>query len=132
MKNLNTTKIDKEVDIVSMVQFKVMEGKADKALESLNNPVDIVEARANLVKVISKDSKLKKYIPLQTDVLDKILFLAFKENLEISQVLDLFVRKNTPLITLINLAADEALANAANRPANDPRYEPEIKNSKFG
>ena len=128
MKNLNTTKIDKEVDIVSMVQFKVMEGKADKALESLNNPVDIVEARANLVKVISKDSKLKKYIPLQTDALDKILFLAFKENLEIAQALDLFIRKNTSLIASARIDTVMLLGKVA----NNPSYDPEIKNSKFG
>jgi len=123
MKHINTNKIWNNFDVPSMVQFKVMEWKSSNTLESLNNPVDIVEARANLIKIILQDTRFKKYISLQTDVLDKILFLGFDENLRIEEAIDLFIRKNTSLIASVRIDAVLILGKLANRPS----YEPEVK-----
>ena len=98
MKNINTTKIWENFDVSAMIQFLIMEGKANKTLESLQNPVDIVEARLNLAKIIQKNNKFKEFLKLNDEILDKVLLFALNNNLSIVEALERFVRKNTSVI----------------------------------
>ena len=123
MKNINTNKIWSDFDRSAMVQFKIMEWKSENTLQSLKNPVDIVEARSSLSKYIIEVDKFKKYIPLDDKVLDNVLLVSFNQNLDIDEGIDLFIRKNTSLISATRIDAVMVLWKIA----NNPSYEPESK-----
>jgi hypothetical protein len=53
-------------------------------LESLNNPVDIVEARSVLSQLIlEKHKNFLNYFPLEDSILDKVLVFAFEKNISV-------------------------------------------------
>ena len=123
MKNINISNIPQSEEIQAFVQFKIMEWTAEKALNSLENPVDIVEARVKLAEIISSNGKFKNYLPLTDDVLDRVLALAFHENKEINKALEIFIRRHTSDIAKAKIDAVMGLWNIANNPA----YVPENK-----
>ena len=114
MKNINTTKIWENHDVSAMIQFLIMEGKANKTLESLQNPVDIVEARLNLAKIIQKNNKFKEFLKLNDEILDKVLLFALNNNLSIVEALERFVRKNTSVIAKTKIDTVMILGSIAN------------------
>ena len=114
MKNINTTKIWENFDVSAMIQFLIMEGKANKTLESLQNPVDIVEARLNLAKIIQKNNKFKEFLKLNDEILDKVLLFALNNNLSIVEALERFVRKNTSVIAKTKIDTVMILGSIAN------------------
>lgn len=123
MKNINISNIPQSEEIQAFVQFKIMEWTAEKALNSLENPVDIVEARVKLAEIISSNGKFKNYLPLTDDVLDRVLALAFHENKEINKALEIFIRRHTSHIAKAKIDAVMGLWNIA----NNPTYVPENK-----
>ena len=115
MRNINISNIPKSQEIQAYVQFKIMEWTAKKVLDSLGNPVDIVEARLKLAEIISTKWKYKKYFPLTDDILDKILAVSFKENINITKAIDLFIRKHTANIAKAKIDSVISLWNLANK-----------------
>ena len=129
MKNINTTKIWENFDVSAMVQFLIMEGKADKTLESLKNPVDIVEARSNLAKFIQENNRFKKFLKLNDKILDRVLLFAFNSNLDINDALEKFIRKNTPANAAAKIDTVMILgfiANNSYKPVNNIDFDKEI------
>ena len=129
MKNINTTKIWENFDVSAMVQFLIMEGKASRTLESLQNPVDIVEARLNLAKIIQENDKFKKFLKLDDKILDKVLLFAFNSNLKINEALERFIRKNTSIIAGAKINVVMVLGSRANNsynPVNNIDFNKEI------
>ena len=116
MKNINVSNISQSQEIEAFVQFKIMEGMSEKLLSSLENPVDIIDARNSLRKIISENKRYREYLPLTDDVLDKILALAFYEDKEIDKVLEIFIRKHASDIAKAKIDTVMKLWIIANNP----------------
>ncbi len=113
MKNMKISEIIQN-NYEVFVQFKIMEWTDKKVLESLENPLDVTEARKNLTLIISKNRKFKNYIPLENTVIDKILAKAFTEKKEILKIIEDFIRKNASLSAKTKIEAVMVLWDIAN------------------
>jgi len=90
MKGFAITSLRNEEPIDVMVQYELNLKKSSKAIESLDRPNDVVEARANLVAKYKNE--LKKYIfgengEIIKKVLDAIILKALQKNLSVKEVI---------------------------------------------
>jgi len=119
MKNINVSSVtDKQEPVDVIVQFKITEWSAKKTLESLNNPVDIVEARSVLSQLIlEKHKNFLNYFPLEDSILDKVLVFAFEKNISVWKAIDLFIRQKSPNIAKAKIDTIMELGKIANNPS---------------
>ena len=126
MKNINTTKINEEQnDKIAFVALKIADWKNEKALKSLWNPNDIVEAKANLVKIMMWNSKYKYDLVINDWVLNNILYLIFEKNIDVNSAIETFKRQKSPIKAEAQVNSVVLLWEIANntyRPENKVDY----------
>jgi len=92
MKNINKLNIE-NWKFKSLVEYLILKWKAWQTLESLWQPETANQAKEKLVDIINKENKYKNLIPLEDNVLFKILFEAFSTDKSIENQLSIFLRQ---------------------------------------
>ena len=127
MKNINTTNIkDKQNDKIAFIALKIADWKNEKTLNSLWNPNDIVEAKANLVKIMMWNSKYTYYFPVNDGILNNILYVAFEKGVDVKSAINIFkMQKSSDTAKARIEVLTECLwpvANKSYKPENEVDY----------
>ena len=126
MKNINVSKITaKPEEIESFVQFEIAKWEKLNALNSLENPNDITQAREFLQKFVEKNYKYYAYIGNIPELLDKVLYIMFAYDKKIEDALDFFLKKNTSVSAKSKVDAMIIIweyANKAYKPMNNGSF----------
>ena len=125
MKNINVSSLDKKENPQSFVEFQIMDWRNDHVLKSLNNPETSEEA-ANYVKnILQKKTKYVNNIPLDDEIIYKIIAEAFLNNRKIEEQLSIFQQQITSKIAWARVETGSVVALYAYntyKPANNVDY----------
>ena len=92
MKNINKLNIE-NWNYKSLVEYLILKWEASQTLESLWQPETANQAKENIKDIINKENKYKNFIPIEGDVLFKILFEALSTDRSIENQLSIFLRQ---------------------------------------
>jgi len=104
MKNINSSNI-KNWDFKSHIDYLILKWNSNQALESLWQPETSLQAKEQLYYIINKNIKYNNVIPLDENILYKILFEAISENRSIENQINIFLRQISPKIALAKVHA---------------------------
>lgn len=97
MKNINKLNIE-NWDFKSHIEYFIAKWDSSETLQSLWQPETALQAKENLKEIIMVEKKYRDVIPLDDEILYKILFQAFSENRSIENQLNIFLRQISPKI----------------------------------
>lgn len=133
MTNINKLNIE-NWDFKPHIEYFILNQNSPNTLGSLWYPETALQAEKKLKEIIMLEKKYRDVIPLDADILYKILFQAFSKNRSIENQLDIFLRKISSNIALTELETwfivwqigNRAYkVNSAYKPVNNEGYTPD-------
>ena len=126
MKNINISNLDLINNPQSFVEYEIMNWENKEVLSSLDNPETSEDALKIVSQIIDKKTKFSNNIPLEDNVIYRIIAEAFLNNRKIEDQLNIFYQQISPKVAQARVEAwfvVWAYANRAYKPENNINFD---------